>query len=216
MDCILYGVGSPYVYEIHESLVRLGWTVAALVMNQKGTPRPEGLGRVIAVEQLDDGLRLKPVILPVLTPGYRKAMECETRQLGYRTFATVIDPTAVMAGTATLAEGTLINAAVVLGAKARLGRFVLVNRSASIGHHVTIEDYATVGPGAILCGSCVVGRGAFIGAGAVINPERRVGRNAVVASGAVVVDDVLDHTLVAGNPAEVIREGIAGYNDVSV
>ena len=45
----------------------------------------------------------------------------------------------------------------------------------------------------------------FIGVNAVIMPGVTVGRAAVVASGAVVVADVPPFTMVAGNPARVIR-----------
>ncbi len=45
----------------------------------------------------------------------------------------------------------------------------------------------------------------FIGVNAVIMPGVRVGKAAVVASGAVVMGDVPPFTLVAGNPAKVVR-----------
>lgn len=47
--------------------------------------------------------------------------------------------------------------------------------------------------------------GAWLGIGAVVVGGVRVGRNAVVAANAVVRADVPDFTVVAGNPAEVVR-----------
>jgi acetyltransferase-like isoleucine patch superfamily enzyme len=38
----------------------------------------------------------------------------------------------------------------------------------------------------------------------------------VIAAGAVVTRDVANHTVVAGNPARVIRESVAGYRDIGV
>ena len=45
----------------------------------------------------------------------------------------------------------------------------------------------------------------WIGGGAILLPGVRIGRNAVVGAGAVVPKDVLANTVVAGNPAKVIR-----------
>ncbi|MFC6153586.1 DapH/DapD/GlmU-related protein [Nocardioides yefusunii] len=50
-----------------------------------------------------------------------------------------------------------------------------------------------------------IGDNVWIGAGVVINPGVTVGANAVVESGSVVVNDVEPDTLVAGNPAKLIR-----------
>ncbi len=47
--------------------------------------------------------------------------------------------------------------------------------------------------------------GAWIGAGAILLDGVCVGEGAVVGAGAVVVRDVPSHTLVVGNPAQVIR-----------
>jgi maltose O-acetyltransferase len=46
----------------------------------------------------------------------------------------------------------------------------------------------------------------WIGGGAIILPGVKIGRNAVVGAGAVVSRDVPSNTIVAGNPARVIRE----------
>jgi acetyltransferase-like isoleucine patch superfamily enzyme len=46
----------------------------------------------------------------------------------------------------------------------------------------------------------------WIGAGAIVTDGVRIGRGAVVAAGAVVTTDVPPHTVVAGIPAEVVKE----------
>jgi maltose O-acetyltransferase len=51
-----------------------------------------------------------------------------------------------------------------------------------------------------------VGDNVWIGGQAVLNPGVTVGDDAVIAAGAVVIDDVPAGTVVAGNPAEVVRE----------
>jgi maltose O-acetyltransferase len=46
----------------------------------------------------------------------------------------------------------------------------------------------------------------WLGGGAILLPGVRIGRNAVVGAGAVVARSVPPNTVVAGNPARVIRE----------
>ena len=51
----------------------------------------------------------------------------------------------------------------------------------------------------------VIENDAWIGAGAIILDGVRVGQGAVVGAGAVVTRDVPPHTVVAGNPASVVK-----------
>jgi acetyltransferase-like isoleucine patch superfamily enzyme len=53
-----------------------------------------------------------------------------------------------------------------------------------------------------------IGRNCFIGAQSIIMPGVRVGDECIVASGAVVTKDVPSHSIVAGNPAQIIRSNI--------
>ena len=207
-------MGTPYVYDVFESLQRLGWESLALVANVPDAPHPDDLGKV--VERLEEGWRSLPIFFPLLTPGYRKRLDEELAERSFRERASLIDPTAIVASTAQVLPGAMINAGALLAAKVRVGRQAVVNRSASIGHHTHLEDYATIGPGCVLCGSCRIERGAFLGGGCVVSPERTVGANAIVGAGAVVTRDVPPNSVVVGNPARVLRSDIAGYNDVGV
>lgn len=54
-----------------------------------------------------------------------------------------------------------------------------------------------------------VGRNCFIGARAMVLPGLHIGDGAIVAAGAVVTKDVPPRCAVAGNPARVIRDGLA-------
>jgi maltose O-acetyltransferase len=54
--------------------------------------------------------------------------------------------------------------------------------------------------------SIVIGDNVWIGGGAILLPGVRIGKNGVVGAGAVVTWNVPENTVVAGNPARVIRE----------
>lgn len=53
-----------------------------------------------------------------------------------------------------------------------------------------------------------IGQRCFIGARSIIMPGVRVGDGSIVAAGAVVTKDVPARSVVAGNPAIVVREGV--------
>jgi acetyltransferase-like isoleucine patch superfamily enzyme len=55
-----------------------------------------------------------------------------------------------------------------------------------------------------------IGAGSWLGAGAVVLPGAQIGRNVVVAAGSVVRGLVPDRCVVAGVPAKVVREYVAG------
>jgi acetyltransferase-like isoleucine patch superfamily enzyme len=51
----------------------------------------------------------------------------------------------------------------------------------------------------------VIGENAWIGANAMILKGVRIGNNSIVGAGAVVTKDIVENTIVAGNPAKVVR-----------
>jgi acetyltransferase-like isoleucine patch superfamily enzyme len=58
--------------------------------------------------------------------------------------------------------------------------------------------------------SVSIGSGSWLGAGAIILPGAKIGRNVVVAAGSVVRGIIPDRVVVAGVPAKVVREYVAG------
>ena len=211
----MYAVGSPFVEEALEILLRLGWQVRGGVANVETGYRPVDLAPLVAAAEVPTDWLALPAVVPLVTPGYRWRVEREAIERGFRSFATIADPTASVPSTASLGQGSIVCAGALIGARATLGRSVCLNKGAVVGHHAELADYAALGPGCTLCGNVTVGTGAFVGAGAVVNPTVSIGANAVVGSGSVVRRDVPEHTLVAGNPATVVAE-VVGYNDVAV
>ena len=61
-----------------------------------------------------------------------------------------------------------------------------------------------------------ISKNAYIGANSIILPGVRIGENAIIGAASVVTHDVLDNTIVAGNPAKEIKKiDDLGFNNKS-
>jgi acetyltransferase-like isoleucine patch superfamily enzyme len=92
---------------------------------------------------------------------------------------------------------------------------VIIEDNVFIGHGVTFinDSYprATTGEGNLQTEAdwrverTVIKKGASIGSGATILSNTSIGENAIVGAGSVVTKDVPANSIVAGNPARVLR-----------
>jgi len=213
---VLFGVGSPVVADVEETLARLRRPLAAAIRNVAGNVELSAAVAVHDAENFPQHLLSVPFLVPLFTPAFRCQAFNHARRLGFMTLATVLDPTSVLPSSLVCAEGVYVNAGCTIGARSRIGAFAFINRGASIGHHADLDAFVSIGPSAVLAGQVRIGRGSVVCAGAVVLPQVRIGANAVVSAGSVVTHDVADQTLVAGNPARVVRTNIAGYGDAGI
>jgi UDP-2-acetamido-3-amino-2,3-dideoxy-glucuronate N-acetyltransferase len=125
---------------------------------------------------------------------------------------------------ATIGAGCIIGKGVYIGADVSLGTNCKVQNYSCVYEGNTLEDGVFVGPevvftndryprainpdGSLKAASdwelqgTLVKYGAAIGSRSVILPGLVIGRWALVAAGSVVTKSVLDHAIVAGNPAK--------------
>jgi sugar O-acyltransferase (sialic acid O-acetyltransferase NeuD family) len=196
----IIGVASPYAWDVVEAAHRAGFDVRSIDNFGGADERLPGL---VALDDYD--ARSEPFVIGLSSAIHRAAAARNAYDAGFDAPVALIDPTSVIASTATVRHGAFINAGVVIGSNTTIGGFSNVNRSASIGHDNSIGFAASIGPGAVLSGGTTVGPVASIGAGAVILPGITIGRRAVVGAGAIVTKDVPDFAVVAGNPAVLLR-----------
>jgi len=214
-EIILFGVESNFTPEFLETIRRASFAVAAAIITGEQEWDMAGLP-VAPVLEMPLTLNALPIVIPWVTPGLRFARRLRALEAGFANLGSLIDPTAVIAATAQAADGLYINACATVGAHVQLSEGVLINRNASIGHHSKLDRYVSVGPGVTVASDCRIGKGVMLGAGSVIAPATTIGENSVVTVGAVVAKDIPANCVAAGNPARIVRSGIAGCKDAAV
>ena len=102
------------------------------------------------------------------------------------------------------------NCFIDLAGKVVIERDVIISRGVMIYSH--FHDYQAAKPGRSsgsgpwLPSGLKIHRGVWIGSGAIIQPKcTEIGEGSIVASGSVVITDVPPYTIVAGNPAKVVK-----------
>ncbi len=116
-------------------------------------------------------------------------------------YATLVDPRAAIAESATIGPGSVVHANSVFTADLRLGAHVAVMPGVILTHDDEVEDGVTFGAGVRVSGAVRIERGAYIGSGALLREKITIGAGALVGMGALVTRSVPAAEVWLGAPA---------------
>lgn len=119
------------------------------------------------------------------------------------TFLTLVHPTAIVAPTAVIDEGSIICPYAIVSDSARVGAFVLMNYHSSLGHDASAGDYAVLSPYATLGGNAHIGDDVFMGLHASVGPGRRIGDRSKVSANSCALSDAPPDSIIYGTPGRV-------------
>lgn len=102
----------------------------------------------------------------------------------------VVHPTAYVAPSATIGDGTFVAPQAVISVNAKVGAHSVIHIHSSIGHDCQIGEYCAVLPGARISGKVVLEEGVMIGSNAFVFQGVTVGYRAQIDALTYVRNDV--------------------------
>ncbi len=141
------------------------------------------------------------LVIAIAEPEPKRQVVELLRARGAR-FASLVHPTAVIAGSARLGEGVVACPFALVSADAQVGDFVSINTMSSVGHDVRLGDFSTLSAHVDLTGRVEVGPACFFGSGAKVLPDVRIGERARIGAGAVVMRHVKAGAVMYAPPAK--------------
>jgi len=118
--------------------------------------------------------------------------------------ATLVHPTAIIAPSVRIGQGTVVMPGVIVNAGTIIGENCILNTGAIVEHDCQIADHVHISPRVVLGGGVCIGAFAHIGIGAVVLPGAAVGEESVVGAGSVVLREAPAKCTVVGVPAKVL------------
>ena len=139
-------------------------------------------------------------------PVIREKLYNKVKEKDY-SFAILVHPSASVAESAVLEEGTMVAHNAFVSIKAHLFTNTLVQPMACVHHECSVGRNSVVSTSAVMGGNSSLGYNSFIGLGASVKQGISVGNGSVVGMGAIVIKNVSDRVMVVGNPARAIKMG---------
>ena len=133
----------------------------------------------------------------------REKLADKAAAIGFK-FPIIQDPSAIVAESAAIGEGTFIGKNAVVNAGAIIGKHCIINTGAIIEHECLVGDFSHVSVGATLCGEATVGKNCMIGSRSIVIQCLTIGDKCVIGAGAVVNRNLPDSCKAVGVPVRII------------
>lgn len=127
-------------------------------------------------------------------------------QIPQKKLISIIDKTSVIPNEfCKIGNGVLIAPLAQLSTDTTVSDNCILLPNSYLGHDSTLEQFAHLATNAVVGANVLVGKGVHIGSNATIREKVCIGDFSLIGAGAVVLNDVPENSIVAGNPAKIIK-----------
>lgn len=120
-------------------------------------------------------------------------------------YISAFHPKATISKFSNIGFGTVAMANCSINPDVTIGNHCIINTNAIIEHDCEISDFVHICPNAAVAGNVKIGEGSQIGIGACLKQGISIGKWCVIGAGAVILEDVLDNSVVVGNPGRILN-----------
>lgn len=121
-------------------------------------------------------------------------------------YATLIHPTAIIPrGMCHIGSGCLLAPLSQLSPDTTIADNCILLANSFVGHDSELERFAHLATNAVVGANVRVGKAVHVGSNATIREKITIGDFALIGSGSVVLNSVESNSIVAGNPARLLR-----------
>lgn len=121
-------------------------------------------------------------------------------------YVTAIHPNVQIAPDAKIGSNTVLMANVVISCSVTIGNHCIILPNTVISHDSCIGDYSIIGSNVSVSGFCSIGHNCYIGSGTKIKERLTIASQCLVGLGSCVTKNIIENTVVAGNPARFLKK----------
>lgn len=205
-DIIIYGAGglAKETVQLIEDLnaMKPRWSIIGYIDDFKGDCGEiingyRILGGSSILERYGEGIN---VVIALGDPEAKKSVYEKISKYNLK-YPVLIHPTAVIAPSASIGEGSIIGIQCVVSVNAVIERHVLLNTKSFVAHDSVIGDFSSCFVNCMVNGGVTIGEGVLVGSGSVIMERRKIGSFAKISMGSIVASDVEDEYVVMTKPS---------------